>query len=259
MPRSVACARVAADGTTGDVTRRRSLHHFSVLSFDCYDTLIDWERGIWEALRPLAARAAVTMDEVLARFARLESSHQASTPSLAYPEILRSVHRALAAELGSTTSDELDGAFASSVPEWPAFPDSGPALRRLSDRYRLVVLSNVDRAGFTASQLRLGVKFDAVYTAQDIGSYKPDGANFRYMLERLHADHGITQGQVLHTAQSLFHDLVPARRMGLATAWIDRRGLSAGGGWGATAPVSAMPKVDFVFRSLAEMADAVDG
>ena len=119
-------------------------------------------------------------------------------------------------------------------------------------------LSNIDRDGFKASNRKLGVAFDAIYTAEDIGSYKPSARNFEVMLERLEADHGTGAGQILPTPQSLFHDHVPAGDFGLARAWIDRQGLSKGGAWGATAEVAARPEVDFLFPTMAAMADAVE-
>jgi 2-haloalkanoic acid dehalogenase type II len=122
----------------------------------------------------------------------------------------------------------------------------------------LVILSNVHREGIAASNRKLGVRFDAIYTAEDIGSYKPSPRNFEYMLERLEADHGVAPGQILHTAQSLFHDHVPARVFGLANCWIDRQGLSSGGDWGATARVREKPEVDFVFPTLEALAQAVE-
>ena len=152
----------------------------------------------------------------------------------------------------------MAAAFGASVPHWPAFADSADALRALKKRFRLVILSNVHAEGFQASCRKLGVAFDAVYTAGEIGSYKPDPRNFNHMLARLHADHGIARGDILHTAQSLFHDHVPARQAGLANAWIDRQRLSEGGDWGATAKVAAMPRVDFLFPTLAAMAAAVE-
>lgn len=237
------------------------LSDFRVLTFDCYGTLIDWESGIWDALQPvisLSGRSDITRDEALIRFARLESAQESETPAARYPEILRRVHRAFAAELDLPTDDELDGAFGASVPSWPAFPDTADALRRLAKRYRLVILSNIDRASFAASNRKLGVTFDAIYTAEDIGSYKPDPANFDYLLDHLRADLGIEPGEVLHTAQSMFHDHVPATRAGLATAWIDRQRLSQGGSWGATAEVDERPTTDFVFYTMAELADAVE-
>ena len=142
-------------------------------------------------------------------------------------------------------------------PNWPAFPDTADALRYLKTRYRLVILSNVSRDGFAASNRKLGVEFDAVYTAQDIGSYKPAPANFEYLLEHLRRDLGLDKQDILHTAQSLFHDHVPAKSFGLATAWIDRQRLSETGNWGATAKLDELPTTDFLFHSMGEMAAAV--
>jgi FMN phosphatase YigB (HAD superfamily) len=118
-------------------------------------------------------------------------------------------------------------------------------------------LSNVSREGFAASNRKLGVQFDAIYTAEDIGSYKPSSANFEYMLEHLEEDLGLKKRDVLHTAQSLYHDHVPAKLFGLANVWIDRRRLSESGNWGATAKVKEPPQIDFKYFSMAEMAQAV--
>jgi 2-haloalkanoic acid dehalogenase type II len=236
------------------------LTDFEVLTFDCYGTLIDWESGIWDALQPLIAnsrRRDVTRALALEAYSELEHRQEAQTPDMPYPEVLSRVHRGLAARFELDTDPELDAQFGSSVGRWPAFADSADALRYLKTRYRLVILSNVDRSSFFESNQKLGVAFDAVYTAQDIGSYKPDPANFDYLLRRLQSEHGLGPSDVLHTAQSLFHDHVPARSIGLASAWIDRQRLSAGGSWGATARLEARPETDFVFFSLEEMADAV--
>lgn len=240
----------------------RSLSDFELLSFDCYGTLIDWETGIWDALQPLLAATggrsvAITRSEALVAFAEAESAQERVAPGALYPEILTAVHRSLAGRFGLDTNAELDAAFGESVPHWPAFPDTAEALRFLKTRYRLVILSNVHREGFAASKRKLGVEFDAVYTAQEIGTYKPDEANFAYMLEHLKRDLGVEKGRILHTAQSLFHDHVPARKIGLANAWIDRQRLSKGGDWGATAKLDAVPETDFVFFTMGEMADAV--
>jgi len=238
----------------------RHLSDFSTLTFDCYGTLIDWESGIWEALQPLLIRNDVTdVSRALALelFARAESQHETSTPALLYPEILALAHRDLAEHLQLDTNSELDRRFGQSVPQWPAFPDSSAALRALGARYRLVVLSNIDRASFAASQKLLETDFDAVYTAEDIGSYKPDSRNFEYLLHQLAADFGVGPEEILHVAQSLYHDHVPAQGIGLATAWIDRQHLSEGGQWGATTRVAQLPTTDYRFFSLAELAAAV--
>jgi 2-haloalkanoic acid dehalogenase type II len=238
------------------------LSDYSVLTFDCYGTLIDWESGIWDAMQPLLqanGRDDITRMKALAAFGEIESEQQAQTPSMVYCEVLEQVHAGLASRFSLQSDGAMDRAFGASVPYWPAFPDTADALRILKQHYKLVIVSNVDRAGFAASNRKLGIAFDAVYTAQDIGSYKPDPRNFQYMLDHLGADHGIARGDILHTAQSLFHDHGPAGDAGLARAWIDRQGLSKGGDWGATAPVAERPNVDFVFATLGAMAQAVRG
>jgi 2-haloacid dehalogenase len=231
------------------------LSDFKVLTFDCYGTLIDWESGILAALRPLLARAkpASNDDAVLQAFARHESAQEAETPGMIYSGLLAVVHRQLAEEWGVQPNEAEDARFGASVSDWPAFPDSPTALAYLKHHYRLAILSNVDRASFAGSNRRLGLEFNAVFTAQDIGSYKPDLANFRYMLARL-AEQGIAPGEILHTAQSLYHDHVPAKRVGLATAWIDRR--HERNGWGATMPPPTDAAYDFRFDSLAAMVAA---
>ena len=235
------------------------LTDYRVLTFDCYGTLIDWEGGIWDALQPLimCGGADVTRDAALLAFAKFETVHERDHPDLRYPDLLARVHRSIAESLGIETSDALDEAFGASVPLWPAFADTADALRALKRHYKLVILSNVHRDGFAASNRKLGVEFDAIYTAEDIGSYKPADANFEYMLAHLKSDLGLDKSDILHTAQSLHHDHTPARRFGLANAWIDRQRLSQGGSWGATEEVEAMPETDFVFFSMGEMAEAV--
>ena len=233
------------------------LTDYKVLTFDCYGTLIDWESGIWDALQPLLMandRAAITRNRGLEAFAEIENAQESETPDMLYPVVLARVHANFAARFELRTTDELAAEFGASVPHWPAFPDTADALRELKRHFKLVILSNVDRDGFAASNRKLGVAFDAIYTAQDVGSYKPTPGNFEFMLERLGADLGLAAGDVLHTAQSLFHDHVPAKAFGLANAWIDRQGLDEGGNWGATAHVAERPETDFVFPTMAAMA-----
>ena len=117
---------------------------------------------------------------------------------------------------------------------------------------------NVNRDGFAASNRKLGVTFDAIYTAQDVGSYKPNLANFEYMIANLAADFGFRPSDIMHTAQSMHHDHAPARTMSLANTWIDRQRLSDGGDWGATAELPEMPETDFKFYSMMELAEAVE-
>ena len=236
------------------------LTDYKVLTFDCYGTLIDWESGIWDALQPVLmanARRDITRERGLALFGKFETAQESATPGMPYPDLLAAVHAAIAADQGLDSSPELDARFGTSVLQWPAFPDTADALRILKGYFKLVILSNVNRLGFAASNQKLGVDFDAIYTAEDIGSYKPDPANFDYLLDHLQTDLGLAKGDVLHTAQSLHHDHVPARAIGLANAWIDRQRLSESGQWGATAEVAEIPKSDFLFFSMQEMANAV--
>ncbi len=219
---------------------------YDTLSFDCYGTLIDWESGIVGALEPLLARnrGDLGRSEQLAAFAHHETRIQQASPRAPYPLVLREVHRAVADAYGFETTADLDAAFGDSVGDWPAFPDSSDALARLATRYRLVILSNVDGQSFERSARALGVEFDAVYTAESIGSYKPDPANFEYLLRH-------EAGRLLHVAQSLYHDHAPAKAVGMTTVWIDRNR----GGAGATPPAPGA-EYDVRFESMAAFADA---
>jgi 2-haloalkanoic acid dehalogenase type II len=234
------------------------LTDFTTLSFDCYGTLIDWETGIWDALQPMLMESGeeIARETMLQAFGEEEHALEQSTPVLLYPEVLSRTHGALARRFGLRSTPERDAAFAASLPHWPGFPDTAAALRLLKTRYRLVILSNVHREGFDASSRKLGAPFDAVYTAEDIGSYKPSPRNFEYLLERLGTDFGVKPNEILHIAQSLFHDHLPARSLGIANCWIDRQGLSRGGDWGATTKVSKRPEVDFQFDDLRSLAEA---
>jgi 2-haloalkanoic acid dehalogenase type II len=228
------------------------LADFDTLTFDCYGTLIDWEGGMTAALAGLVARAGrgLTRDQVLEAHARHEAAQQRWTPARRYGELLATVYRRLAEEWGVPASWEEALAYGRSIRDWPAFPDTAEALRYLKRHYRLVILSNVDNASFEHSATTLGVALDAVYTAEDIGSYKPSPRNFEYMLEKLEGL-GVARERVLHVAESLFHDHEPAKQLGLASCWIHRR--HAEGGFGATMRPETMPNVDFRFTSLAEL------
>lgn len=239
----------------------KKLTDYKVLTFDCYGTLIDWESGIWDAFQPVLMHNrcdTVDRQSALLAFAKYETRQERNTPDMVYPQLLTEVHRAMADHFGLQTTAEYNEGFGMSVPFWPAFPDSADALRILKEHYKLVILSNINRAGFAASNRKLGVEFDAVYTAEDVGAYKPAAANFHHLIKNLHADLGLAKEDILHTAQSLHHDHVPAARAGLARAWIDRQRLSAGGEWGATAEVEERPSMDFVYFSMMEMAQVVD-
>jgi 2-haloalkanoic acid dehalogenase type II len=229
------------------------LADFKVLTFDCYGTLIDWESGILAALRPLLVKVAVDDEAALAAFAQHESALETAQPSLNYRKLLTECYRGLATQWNAAITDAEAERFGTSVPDWPAFPDSATALAYLKQHYKLVILSNVDRASFAESNRRLDVAFDAVCTAEDIGSYKPDKRNFDFALKAVKEKLGFAPKDILHTAQSLFHDHQTAKAIGLATNWIDRR--MGRSGSGATAPVEGV-KTDFHFPSMAAFVEA---
>ncbi len=231
------------------------LDDFDALSFDCYGTLIDWETGILDVLRPWAHRAgmAASDDELLGSFARHETQVESAIPAPLYPEVLERTMTLIGRDFGVAVSEDDAAELARSVARWPAFPDSAAALAELARRYRLIVLSNVDRTSFRASNERLGVTFDLVLTAEDVGSYKPDPRNFEALLGAVRGL-GIEPARLLHVAQSLYHDHAPAARAGLRTAWIDRRHGSAG--WGATPPPPDEVRPDATFGSMADLAQA---
>src|SRR5262249_41017900 len=145
----------------------------------------------------------------------------AATPSMLYRDLLAEVYRRLAKHWGLRITEIEAQAFGRSIGQWPAFGDSPAALRYLKQHYRLVILSNVDRESFKFSQVQLGVEFDAIYTAEEIGSYKPDPRNFDFLIDKL-SQQGFAKSDILHVAQSLYHDHVPANRINLASAWIER-------------------------------------
>jgi 2-haloacid dehalogenase len=234
-----------------------NLGDFDALSFDCYGTLIDWEAGIAAVLRRWADRntLAKTDEELLTAYSAHEARYERDYPSDLYPLVLARSMRALGDQFGVPVSDAEAARFGASVPAWPAFPDSFEALARLAQRYKLIILSNVDRTSFAGSNARLGVTFTSILTAQDVGSYKPDPGNFDALLtevDRL----GIPQDRLLHVAQSLFHDHVPAKAVGLRTVWINRRHASPG--WGATPEPPAAVTPDWTFTSMRQFADAVE-
>jgi 2-haloacid dehalogenase len=225
------------------------LTDFDVLTFDCYGTLIDWETGIAAALRSVASWPA-TDEELLERFAVHEAGAERGEYR-PYRQVLARAALGVAGDLGVELDEDAAAAFGGSVGNWPAFPDSPEALRRLAGRYRLGVVTNCDEDLFAASNRRLGARFDRVITAERVRSYKPNPRHFEVAL----AEIGLPKDRILHVAQSLFHDHVPAKRLGLSTVWIDRRAGRSGSG--ATPPAEAEP--DATYPSLASFADAALG
>lgn len=213
---------------------------FEALTFDCYGTLIDWETGLLNALHEALDRHELPLDDedLLVRYARHEAAAEAG-PYLHYRNVLATGLRGVAAELDVVPTDDEAAAFGGSVVDWPAFPDSHDALARLATRFRQGVLTNCDDDLFAASNARLGIDFDWIVTAQEVGSYKPADANFEALLARL----DLPRDRILHVAQSLYHDHVPAGRFGLASVWIDRRHDRPGAG--ATPVADAAPAATY--------------
>jgi 2-haloacid dehalogenase len=220
---------------------------FDVLTFDCYGTLIDWETGILGALRAAHTKEwPASEEELLERFAVHESAAERGAYRT-YREVLAETVRGVADDYDVQISDEAVRRFSTSVGDWPAFLDSTAALTRLSRRFRLGVITNCDSDLFAASNERLGVRFDWVITAEATRSYKPSPKNFEQAFATIPAP----RERILHVAQSLYHDHVPAKKLGMTTVWIDRRQGRAGSGATPTAHVEP----DLTVTSMSAFAD----
>jgi len=230
---------------------------YKALSFDCYGTLIDWEAGLAAVLTPWAREQGLglTGEELLLAYSGHEAAVEQETPAALYPDVLAAAFRRTGAGLGRPVSDEWAQRLGRSVPDWPAFPDSAGALARLARHYQLIIVSNVHREGFAGSNRRLRGDFAAIITAEDTGAYKPAPNHFR-ALEVTLTQLGLERRDLLHVAQSLFHDHVPAKREGLASVWINRR--HGRPGWGATPEPSGEWSYQLEFGSMADFADAAE-
>lgn len=233
---------------------------FQALSFDCYGTLIDWEAGIVSALRRWANRAGATGSdaELLSWFSEIETSVQGEgSPAPLYPAVLAETLRRIGACAGAPVTEADAAEFAASVGDWPAFADSSSALQRLGTRFKLIILSNIDRNSFAHSNRRLGVEFDLIITAEDVGAYKPRAPHFEALVRAL-PELGIGRDELLHVAQSLYHDHEPAKRYGFPGVWIDRRHDKPG--YGATpAPGDEDLRPTWRFESMEAFAAAAAG
>jgi 2-haloacid dehalogenase len=223
---------------------------FKALTFDCYGTLIDWDSGISDLVRPWLQdmQSAVPPDLVVSTFALMQARHQQVRPTLLYPEVLRRSWRDIEEQFGWDESPERAEAFAHSVHIWKPFPDTIESLGYLSHSYKLGILSNVDNASIASTLKLLDVPFSAVVTAEDVKSYKPGLAHFEEAVRRFAAS-GIQKSEILHVAQSKHHDMIPGRQFGLTTVWVNRR--YGKKGTGATLAASAEP--DLTVNSLAEL------
>ena len=228
-----------------------NLNHFKILSFDCYGTLIDWESGILNVLKPIALKNNLNLSDaqILTTYAMLETELE-SGKYQTYRNVLRQVMINFADQFDFVLSESETNTLVDSVRDWPPFPDTVEALSRLKRNYKLAILSNVDDDLFSYSSKHLKTQFDTIFTAQQIGSYKPAQRNFQH----LHENIDIPQDQLLHVAQSIFHDIIPAKKMGLATVWVNRR--KGKEGFGATPKAHETP--DLEVADLKTLADLVN-
>jgi 2-haloacid dehalogenase len=223
------------------------LSQFEWLSFDCYGTLINWESGILGYIRPLLKRkgCSASEDEILNLYSEFEPRRQ-QLPYHRYREVLAGVMNDFATQLRIELSEAETNGLADSIRNWEPFPDTVDAVRRLQSRYKLAVLSNIDDDLFALTAPKLGVEVDCLVTAQQVQSYKPSPRNFETLLDRL----AIDRSKLLHVAESLYHDVVPARSLGIASVWVNRR---QGKPAAATKLVAAQP--DLEVATVGELAD----
>ncbi|KIW97092.1 haloacid dehalogenase, type II [Cladophialophora bantiana CBS 173.52] len=261
---------------------KRPLSSYKLISYDIYGTLVDWETAIVKLLQPLVARIPSSSPlsqeypdsttpgsegriRLAAKFNDVEHELEAKNPSQRYDELLEDIYLRFASDFGVDIADSTRQEakkFGESIGTWPPFPDTVDACQRLVRHgYKLVPVSNVDRASFSrtcAGPLK-GVDFFRVYTAQDIGSYKPDLRNFEYLIQHAKEDARVEKHEILHVAQSIFHDHVPAKTMGLASVWINRKGAGMGGNE-AIRGIHERGEVGYGWRfgTLGELADEVE-
>jgi 2-haloacid dehalogenase len=223
---------------------------FQVLTFDCYGTLIDWEAGIFGALRPILAAHDKTVPDaaLLELFSELEAQAEQGE-FRPYREVLQSVARGFGERIGFAPSESEVRSLPESLANWLPFPDTVAALRRLKTRYRLAIMSNVDDDLFAATAPRLEIQFDHVITAQQARAYKPSLSAFKLAQERI----GVKPNQWLHVGQSIYHDVIPAKSLGIATVWVHRP--SPRPGAGAAKAASAQPDLEVPdLKTLADLA-----
>jgi 2-haloacid dehalogenase len=222
---------------------------FTTISFDCYGTLIDWESGILPVLRTLLGNHGQSLPDaaLLELYGEFEAEAE-SGPYQSYRDVLQAVVRAFANRLHFEASSAEIRSLGESVRAWPPFPDMVRALHELQKRYKLAVISNIDDDLFAETRKHLGVEFDGVITAERARSYKPSINNFQIALRTL----ALSPDRLLHAAQSIYHDVVPARSLGISTVWVNRK--SARPGVGSVR--ASLGKPDLEVPDLASLAAA---
>ena len=226
------------------------LIRFKVLTFDCYGTMIDWETGIFSALRPILAAHNQNIPDaaLLELYSELELKAE-KAEYLLYRDVLQSVVRGFGKRFGFSPTDAEVRSLPESLANWQPFPDTVEALRILKSRYQLAVMSNVDDDLFASTAPKLGVAFDQVITAQQAGCYKPCMRMFKLAQDRI----GVSREQWLHIGQSIYHDVIPAQSLGIATVWVNRP--SPRPGAGAATAASGKPDLEVPdLQTLAKLA-----
>ncbi|MCI0406349.1 MAG: haloacid dehalogenase type II [candidate division Zixibacteria bacterium] len=221
------------------------LKKYRVLSFDCYGTLIDWEKGILKAILPVLFRRDVALSdaEILEQYAALEAKAEAG-PYIKYRDVLRKVMQGFGEKFNFSPNEAELNALPDSLKNWKPFPDTVEALLELKQRFKLAVISNTDDALFAETARHLRVRFDWIVTAEQVKSYKPSKNNFKKALEII----GAGPDKVMHVAQSVYHDIIPAKRLGFSTVLVRRRG------HGATPPTEGQPDLEVPdLKTLASM------
>jgi len=221
-----------------------------LITFDCYGTLIDWENGMLASLRPMFSRDGPRPSDaqLLEQYGEIEAAIEAGQ-YLPYRQVLSLTVQEMGRRTAMSVSEEQGAAFAESLTQWKPFPDTVATLQSLEKKFRLGIISNVDDDLFAETRKKLDVEFDFVVTAQQVQSYKPSQRNFEEALRR----GGVSQEQMLHAGQSLYHDIAPANALGISNVWVNRP--SARPGSGAAKPGVATPTYEV--RSLAELAALV--
>lgn len=263
---------------------KKPLSSYKVISYDIYGTLVDWESSIVKLLQPLISKIPSSSPlskeyqdcatpgsqgriNLAGKFNDVEHELQQKNPSQKYDELLHDAYLRLATDFGVPATDETIKAaaqqFGASIGSWQPFPDTVDACQRLVKAgFKMIPVSNVDRESFsrTCAGPLAGVDFFRVYTAQDIGSYKPDLRNFEYLIKHAKEDAGVEKEEILHVAQSIFHDHVPAKKMGLASVWINRKGAGMGGQDEVLKGLHDRNEVGYGWRfaTLGELADEVE-
>ncbi len=247
------------------------LTEYKAMAFDIYATLIDWETGLWAQLKPLYERLpasspirkpteAEAKDFILRRYGANEMSIEQAQPTLLYTKILQEIYRRLATELSVPFTSEEAITFSNGIGTWAPYPDTVRAMNTLGKYYKLIALSNVDKASFenTCTGPLRDVTWDGKYLAEDIGSYKPDFKNFYYLMEHAKGDFGVEKEEILLVAQGLQHDHVPWMELRMKpSVWISRYGRKGAMG-GKLEEYESTTNLGAVYTTLGELADAVE-